>query len=371
MRFAIRTLARATAIAAFLLAAVVATAWARNGSVGYLITDDRPAHRTVVGLEHGQVVLGRWANDPADWPAANLAEASVQALAPSDDSWWRSRTDEVRARVDTAWLYVGSGGPCAGLIVVPDAVACAALLLVSAALLVGRPASARPDRGSPSRPPRRAPMAAVLLTLSSTIPCAAFAALWLRSYAVTDRLIWFDGRGTGQDDGPGPPFHDTTQFVSSVGGLMIQARHEEWYIRAGSVTGGHIFRWVRTRPEPYPQYAPAATAYPPRVRQWAVMGFGVVSPFRPASDYGFLEETVSVTVPTWAATAATLFPPLLILRRMRRRRRRVARVRDGLCAACGYDLRASSGRCPECGIETPAPAVDNGGARPTPGSARA
>lgn len=32
-----------------------------------------------------------------------------------------------------------------------------------------------------------------------------------------------------------------------------------------------------------------------------------------------------------------------------RRRAASNRRRAGLCAACGYDLRASAGRCPECG----------------------
>ena len=34
------------------------------------------------------------------------------------------------------------------------------------------------------------------------------------------------------------------------------------------------------------------------------------------------------------------------------RRRRLARAeREGLCIYCGYDVRASRGRCPECGAE--------------------
>ncbi|HEY2589603.1 MAG TPA: hypothetical protein VGI81_27910 [Tepidisphaeraceae bacterium] len=53
----------------------------------------------------------------------------------------------------------------------------------------------------------------------------------------------------------------------------------------------------------------------------------------------------ALMVPDWAIVAATGTLPVVWGLRYRRSRRR----KPGLCPTCGYDLRASTDRCPECG----------------------
>ena len=66
------------------------------------------------------------------------------------------------------------------------------------------------------------------------------------------------------------------------------------------------------------------------------------------------------TFPAWLAALALAAPPALWVAGWRRRRRI---RREGRCPNCGYDLRASGERCPECGLPT--------GARPPPAPGRA
>ena len=52
-----------------------------------------------------------------------------------------------------------------------------------------------------------------------------------------------------------------------------------------------------------------------------------------------------VNVPYWFLAASFAVPPVLTIRARVRRRRG-----HGLCPSCSYDLRATPGRCPECGM---------------------
>ena len=84
--------------------------------------------------------------------------------------------------------------------------------------------------------------------------------------------------------------------------------------------------------------------------------------FRAAEKYwpasGFLGFSVhrfllpgipmEVVAPLWAVAAAAAVLPAVALRRWRRERKQ---RHHGHCTSCGYDLRATPGRCPECGTQ--------------------
>jgi hypothetical protein len=59
-----------------------------------------------------------------------------------------------------------------------------------------------------------------------------------------------------------------------------------------------------------------------------------------------------VGVPYWLLAGVTL-PVAVVATMWRRHRRRGPRA--GMCPGCGYDLRATPDRCPECGAAVPQP----------------
>ena len=94
-------------------------------------------------------------------------------------------------------------------------------------------------------------------------------------------------------------------------------------------------------------------------RSWSRLGFtsGVVSaPQVLVNDVLATARITAIGVPLWPFVLA-LLPAAWLLFRNRRSRRWGA---EGRCRACGYDLRESPDRCPECG----APAAPGGACRP-------
>ena len=93
---------------------------------------------------------------------------------------------------------------------------------------------------------------------------------------------------------------------------------------------------------------------------WNRFGFGTRTYARSVGG-GFMRGPQipgrAVFVPLWFVAVATAPAPLLWLKGRRRRKRREA---GNLCVSCGYDLRATPDRCPECGAvprATPATAA--------------
>jgi hypothetical protein len=81
--------------------------------------------------------------------------------------------------------------------------------------------------------------------------------------------------------------------------------------------------------------------------------FGIA--WRRESGIGYYMLTLMVS--HWLAAVVSLVLPMTWIISSSRRR---THARSGLCPACGYDLRATSERCPECGttiLRAPLPLV--------------
>ena len=188
-----------------------------------------------------------------------------------------------------------------------------------------------------------------LLTALALLLFVAVCVLWVRSYWRVISLTYFRPWSNGSAS------VDTTMAVAvSQGAFYVRRfRFDRWPsgqsappTEVPAEGPGAWSLWIRRQPDQ--QFGSA---------RWdrAFAGFGLhedqtprVS--NPSQSYSWAHRITTVRVPGWAVAALTIAAPAMrAARKLATLRRERRRLTAGLCSHCGYEVRATRGRCPECG----------------------
>ena len=175
-----------------------------------------------------------------------------------------------------------------------------------------------------------------LIQLVAMLIGVGFIALWVRSHLSNDLLFFTTRHGRYVEVAAIPD-----QFR-----ITIVNRWPGWPVGVPLSSGSPSPLW--------PVFGQGLIDHP-----WFPLGFAVTHGARPIllDLAGANPRSALATYSQWAIPfslpvlicAAVIFQPLI--RKQLGRRREGLRVARGLCSQCGYDLRASTRRCPECGTE--------------------
>jgi len=173
-----------------------------------------------------------------------------------------------------------------------------------------------------------------LLAALSLLLCVATVMLWVRSYTLSDQFEW--------------QHRDGKQWLHSARGSLVIGH---WLSdQSGQAADFYGAKYVRETPRAAAVelvWMLLACVNPGETNvTWERFGFAWYEKRRANQS----SLTATAVAPFWFIAAATAAAPLgrtatLLLATLRVRRR----LRKGHCTTCGYDLRATPDRCPECG----------------------
>ncbi|HEX2971638.1 MAG TPA: zinc ribbon domain-containing protein [Tepidisphaeraceae bacterium] len=186
----------------------------------------------------------------------------------------------------------------------------------------------------------------IVLSALSLLLCLAWLALWLRSYWIMDRacLHRFSGGWRpsfpGEILGPGDvryrattndAAHTSLELTSVAGVCHIELRRST--VAAGeAITLAPIQRG----------YHRTAVDYSGLI--WRRLLLFEFNRERPQTTNAGTLGGIELFIPHWPLVLLFAILPSIWFYRLHRHR-----LRPGFCPTCGYDLRASTDRCPECG----------------------
>jgi hypothetical protein len=165
-----------------------------------------------------------------------------------------------------------------------------------------------------------------LLTALWLVLCVAVCVLWVRSYYVSDHWIWVD--------------HPPAAAPRLRLGVLVHS-------------GQFSLNWSQSALQPADRYSGRfvhETRRPP-VQFWWKRYDGTTGFW---NRRGFATFDTDVHGPAWFLALA--FAGATVLCARPRRWLALRRGSRGVCSHCGYDLRATPDKCPECGTPAKAPA---------------
>jgi hypothetical protein len=191
-----------------------------------------------------------------------------------------------------------------------------------------------------------------LLATISLLLCAAMTVLWVRSYRTVDTQRWSR--------------LPTEYCLQSAFGAVEFTRSEHVHPEESlsELSYPSWTKWSSPDGSGYCRLGPRVPWHDPIFMVCGLRfdkGTYVVPLFN--NGYEWVTATYRHTflaVPYWLLIVLTATVPMGWIPKMMRLHQQRRRQSSGLCVRCGYDLRASPARCPECGAvptSPPAPAA--------------